>query len=81
MMSRRYDAADALMLTGTLLQCPDCGDERIFITPDTGESTPDWVDYVCTDCGGAVSLLASMVPADPPASHSDSRVSRAARTA
>lgn len=73
MTSRRYDAADALMLTGMPLQCPDCGDERIFVAPESGESTPGWVDYVCTDCGAAVSLLAVLAEGSP--------ASRSARTA
>jgi DNA-directed RNA polymerase subunit RPC12/RpoP len=52
----RTDAADNLMLTGTVLVCPDCGDDRIFVVPDCGDGLGDCGDYCCTDCGAAVSV-------------------------
>lgn len=29
------------MLTGTVLFCPDCADERIFVVPDCGDDVED----------------------------------------
>jgi hypothetical protein len=52
----RPDPADNLMLTGTVLLCPDCGDDRIFVVPDCGDGLGDCGDYCCTDCGAAVSV-------------------------
>jgi len=61
MVTVRADAADTLMLTGTVLYCPDCGDERIFVVPDCGDAGADCGDYCCTDCGAAVSVVADPV--------------------
>jgi hypothetical protein len=67
MVTVRADAADNLMRTGTVLYCPDCEDERIFVVPDC-DGGADCGDYCCTDCGAAVSVVA-----DPAASgHSGS---------
>jgi hypothetical protein len=71
------DAADNLMLSGTVLFCPDCADERIFVVPDCGDgpsgpagdpAVADPVgpcDYCCTACGAAVSVLAEPGTAQP----------------
>jgi hypothetical protein len=59
------DAADNLMLTGTVLFCPDCADERIFVVPDCGDGRGDCGDYCCTDCGAAVSVVVAPVPSRP----------------
>jgi predicted RNA-binding Zn-ribbon protein involved in translation (DUF1610 family) len=56
MSTGRANAADNLMLTGTVLFCPDCADDRIFVEPDCGDGREDCGDYCCTDCGAAVSL-------------------------
>ena len=61
MVTVRADAADNLMLTGTVLYCPDCEDERIFVVPDCGDGGADCGDYCCTDCGAAVSVAADPV--------------------
>jgi hypothetical protein len=50
----RVDKADNLMLTGTVLFCPDCADDRIFAVPDCGDGRGNCGDYCCTDCGAAV---------------------------
>jgi hypothetical protein len=56
--AHKADAADNLMLTGTLLFCPDCSADRIFVVPDCGDGRGDCGDYCCTDCGAAVSVVA-----------------------
>jgi hypothetical protein len=61
--ARRVEAADNLMLTGTVLFCPDCSDHRIFVVPDCGDGRGDCGDYCCTDCGAAVSLVVAVAPA------------------
>jgi hypothetical protein len=73
------DAAENLMLSGTVLFCPDCADERIFVVPDCGDGPGDPggdpllsdpagpCDYCCTDCGAAVSVLADPATAPPAA--------------
>lgn len=53
----RSSAADNLMLTGTVLVCPDCADERIFVVPECGDGTEACGDYCCTDCGAGVSVV------------------------
>ncbi|MGH3355505.1 MAG: hypothetical protein ACRDOJ_06375 [Nocardioidaceae bacterium] len=67
----RRTAADALMLTGTVLFCPDCADERIFVVPDCGDDVPDCGDYCCSECGAAVSVIDDLVD---PGSFDASRV-------
>jgi predicted RNA-binding Zn-ribbon protein involved in translation (DUF1610 family) len=61
MATLRVHAADNLMRTGTVLYCPDCDGERIFVSPEgTGRrvaEVADGGDYSCTDCGAALSLL------------------------
>ena len=57
----RVDKADNLMLTGSVLFCPDCADDRIFVVPDCGDGRGDCGDYCCTDCGAAVSVVVDMV--------------------
>ena len=54
------DAADNQMLTGTMLYCPDCADDRIFVVPDCGDCRGDCGDYCCTDCGAAVSVVVAV---------------------
>lgn len=54
------NAADNLMLTGTVLFCPDCADDRIFVVPDCGDDLDDCGDYCCTDCGAAVSVVVAL---------------------
>lgn len=55
-------AADNLMMTGTVLFCPDCAEERIFVVPDCGDGRGDCGDYCCTDCGAAVSVVVAVSP-------------------
>ena len=55
--ARPADTADNLMRTGTVLFCPDCADDRIFVVPDCGDGKGDCGDYCCTDCGAAVSVV------------------------
>jgi DNA-directed RNA polymerase subunit RPC12/RpoP len=58
MATLRVHAADNLMRTGTVLNCPDCDGERIFVSPEgAGRRATDGGDYSCTDCGAAVSLV------------------------
>lgn len=57
--------ADNLMLTGTVLLCPDCDAERIFVVPDCGDGRGDCGDYCCTDCGAAVSVVLEVAPPAP----------------
>jgi hypothetical protein len=59
-MTTRRTPADNLMLTGTVLFCPDCHDDRIFVVPDCGDGRGDCGDYACTDCGAAVSLTVTV---------------------
>lgn len=58
----RVDTAANLMLTGSVLFCPDCADDRIFVVPECGDGRGDCGDYCCTDCGAAVSVVVE-VPA------------------
>ena len=58
--AHRVDGAENLMLTGTVLFCPDCGDDRIFVVPDCGDGRGDCGDYCCTDCEAAVSFAVDM---------------------
>jgi hypothetical protein len=62
MATAHPNPADNLMLTGTVLFCPDCTDERIFVVPDCGDGRGDCGDYCCTDCGAAVSLVVEPAP-------------------
>jgi DNA-directed RNA polymerase subunit RPC12/RpoP len=58
MTTLRVNAADNLMRTGTVLSCPDCGGERIFVVPEgAGRAAAEREDYSCTDCGAAVSFV------------------------
>jgi hypothetical protein len=72
------NAADNLMLTGTVLCCPDCAAERIFVVPDCGDGLGDCGDYCCTDCGAAVSVVVDLVSSrsarSTPARSSSARV-------
>jgi DNA-directed RNA polymerase subunit RPC12/RpoP len=65
MATLRVHAADNLMRTGTVLYCPDCDGERIFVSPEgTGRrvgEVADCGDYSCTDCGAALSLVVEFV--------------------
>lgn len=61
MATAHANAADNLMLTGTVLFCPDCAGERIFVVPDCGDGRGDCGDYCCCDCGAAVSLVVEPV--------------------
>ena len=61
MATAHADAAENLMLTGTVMSCPDCDDERIFVVPDCSDGVGDG-DYCCTDCGAAVSLAVEPAP-------------------
>ena len=61
MATARTHAADNLMLTGVVLFCPDCADDRIFVVPDCGDGRGDCGDYCCTDCGAAVTVLVERV--------------------
>jgi hypothetical protein len=70
----RRTTADNLMLTGSVLFCPDCADERIFVVPDCGDgpgAAEDCGDYCCTDCGAAVSVVVESLR---PAGSGSSRV-------
>lgn len=67
----RSNAAANLMLTGTVLPCPDCADDRIFVAPEAGDAIAG--DYCCTDCRAAVS-----VEAQPPSSSRNRSASRVA---
>lgn len=59
------DKSDVLMLTGTVAQCPDCGDERILVPVDFADGVddldgPDGGDtaaFCCTTCDAAVVVL------------------------
>jgi hypothetical protein len=64
-VTARADAADNLMLTGTVLFCPDCADDRIFVEPDCGDARGDCGDYCCTDCDAAVSVLVEVTSRRP----------------
>jgi hypothetical protein len=61
-------AADNLMLTGTMLFCPDCAGERLFVVPDCGDGRGDCGDYCCTYCGAAVSVVVEPLPSGEAAS-------------
>jgi hypothetical protein len=48
--------ADALMLTGVVRHCGDCGGERIFVEPDE-DSADEFAAgtlFACMDCGAAL---------------------------
>jgi len=52
MMKTAELAADLLMLSGVVRDCPDCAAERIFVATDDG---PDpGVAYCCATCGAAI---------------------------
>lgn len=59
------DKSDVLMLTGTVAQCPDCGDERILVPVDfaggvdelDGPGGADTAAFCCTTCDAAVVVL------------------------
>lgn len=53
------DKSDVLMLTGTVAQCPDCGDERILVPVDfaDGVDGPETAAFCCTTCDAAVVVL------------------------
>ncbi|HLL08858.1 MAG TPA: hypothetical protein VK393_09400 [Nocardioidaceae bacterium] len=59
------DCAEALMLTGALWPCPDCGDERIFVAPDPLDTSARGADLACTDCGAAIFVDPCSASADP----------------
>jgi hypothetical protein len=61
MATARRHADDNLMLTGVVLFCPDCADDRIFVVPDCGDGRGDCGDYCCTDCGAAVTLVVELL--------------------
>jgi predicted RNA-binding Zn-ribbon protein involved in translation (DUF1610 family) len=46
------DQAELLMRSGIVHACPDCRDERIFVSTD--ECDADGCDFACTSCGAAV---------------------------
>jgi hypothetical protein len=59
-------SADALMLSGVLRYCSDCGGERIFVEPDVdpvgaGESASR-AEFACTDCGAALFIDPAIFP-------------------
>jgi len=53
------------MLTGVVLPCPDCGDERIFVAPDPLDATARGADFACTECGAAILVDPCSASADP----------------
>ncbi len=61
MTTAHADAADNLMLTGIVLFCPDCTEDRIFVVPDCGDGLDDCGDYCCTGCGAAVSVATGLL--------------------
>jgi hypothetical protein len=46
------DRAELLMRSGIVQVCPDCRDQRIFVSID--ECDADGCDFACTTCGAAV---------------------------
>lgn len=46
------DQAELLMRSGIMQLCPDCCDERIFVSID--ECDADGCEFGCTTCGAAV---------------------------
>ncbi len=46
------DPAKILMLSGVVRTCPDCLDDRIFVSID--EYDTDSCEFCCTSCGAAV---------------------------
>lgn len=66
-MATAGSAADNLMLTGTVVFCADCGDDRIFVVPECDDGGSG--DYCCTECGAAVSFVVELgSPGRPAAS-------------
>jgi hypothetical protein len=61
------DKSDVLMLTGTVAQCPDCGDERILVPVDLADAIDGAEEasgafghgatFCCTTCDAAVVVL------------------------
>jgi hypothetical protein len=50
-------AADLLMLSGVVRECPDCDAEQIFMPVDDGAETPHDLSasaYCCSACGAAI---------------------------
>jgi hypothetical protein len=48
--------SDLLMLSGTMAQCPDCGDTTLFVPVDEGCDVVG-CEFCCTTCDAAVYLL------------------------
>ncbi|HET7387538.1 MAG TPA: hypothetical protein VFJ19_12830 [Nocardioidaceae bacterium] len=42
--------SDLLMLSGRMAECPDCGEQRLFLPVDR----PDSGEFCCTGCDAAV---------------------------
>lgn len=51
-MQTMDDRAELSMISGIVLVCPDCLDERIFVSIDGCER--DGCEFCCTSCGAAV---------------------------
>ncbi len=57
-------AADLLMMSGVVRDCPDCAAERIFVSTDD-QLDPGVGAYCCTTCGAAIlmDLFLDITPA------------------
>ncbi len=47
-----HDDADKLLLEGVARPCPDCAEERLFVSADLERA--DLAEYCCTWCGAAL---------------------------
>jgi hypothetical protein len=59
-------AADLLMMSGVVRECPDCAVDQIFVPVDDATESPHDLSasaYCCTTCGAAILVDVFLEPA------------------
>jgi hypothetical protein len=67
-MEYTAESADQLVMWGVARECPDCGDDQIFVPVDDDPSGRDTGAYCCATCGAAILVDLLAAPATAAAS-------------